>query len=59
MGEDLMTAQIPALEDIEKRLLQHALKVTGYNITETARALGIGRVTVYRKLRKHNLLERD
>ncbi len=58
-GEDLMRVQIPPLEDMEKRLLQHALKVTGYNITETARSLGISRVTVYRKLKKHNLLERD
>jgi two-component system response regulator AtoC len=55
----LMTDRIPRLEDMEKRLLQHALEVTGYNITETARALGIGRVTVYRKLKKHNLLDRD
>jgi PAS domain S-box-containing protein len=55
----LMTGRIPRLEDMEKRLLQHALKVTGYNITETARALGIGRVTVYRKLEKYNLLKRE
>ncbi|MFC1715980.1 sigma 54-interacting transcriptional regulator [Candidatus Poribacteria bacterium] len=58
-GEYLTTTQIPRFEEVEKRLLQHALKVTGYNITETARALGIGRVTVYRKLEKYNLLERD
>jgi transcriptional regulator with GAF, ATPase, and Fis domain len=55
----LMTDRIPRLEDMEKQLLQHALEVMGYNITETARALGIGRVTVYRKLKKHNLLDRD
>jgi PAS domain S-box-containing protein len=57
--KDLATTHIPPLGEVEKRLLQHALKVTGYNITETARTLGIGRVTVYRKLKKHKLLERD
>jgi PAS domain S-box-containing protein len=55
----LMTDRIPRLEDMEKQLLEHALKVTGYNITETARALGIGRVTVYRKLEKYNLLKKE
>jgi len=48
---------LPTLAEVEKRMLRYALKVTGGNISEVARVLGIGRVTVYRKLEKHNLVE--
>jgi two-component system response regulator HydG len=53
------STEIPTLEEAEKHLLERALKVTGHNISETARTLGIGRVTVYRKLEKYNLIDSD
>jgi transcriptional regulator of acetoin/glycerol metabolism len=55
-SEDLAeTEQILSLEEVEKQALAHALKVTGNNIQQAAKALGIDRVTVYRKLKKYNL----
>ena len=44
------------LDEVERRAIVHALKVTDNNISEAAQALGIGRNTFYRKLEKYNLL---
>jgi two-component system, NtrC family, response regulator HydG len=44
-----------AREKLEKRMLSEALKETHYNISETARRLGISRPTVYRLIRKYRL----
>ena len=52
------SAPVPTLAEVEKRLLEHALKVTDSNISEAARALDIGRATVYRKLVKYSLLDK-
>jgi DNA-binding NtrC family response regulator len=38
------------LSELEKRAIVHALQVTGGNVTRAAKALGIGRATMYRKL---------
>ncbi|MHC4930931.1 MAG: sigma 54-interacting transcriptional regulator [Planctomycetota bacterium] len=38
------------LSELERQAIAHALKVTGGNVTRAARALGIGRATMYRKL---------
>ena len=43
------------LDEVERRTIIHALKVTGNNISDTARQLGIDRTTLYRKLEKYNL----
>lgn len=44
------------LEEIEKQALIQAMKITGNNVLMMAKALGINRATVYRKLEKYNLL---
>ena len=49
------TTVILPLDEIEQNAIVHALKVTGNNIPDAARALGIGRSTLYRKLKKYNL----
>jgi transcriptional regulator of acetoin/glycerol metabolism len=41
---------IVPLSELERRAIAHALRVTGGNVTRAARALGIGRATMYRKL---------
>ena len=43
------------LDEVERRTIVHALKVTGNNISDTARQLGIDRTTLYRKLKKYSL----
>ena len=50
------TTTILPLDEVERRAIVHALKVTDNNIADAARALGIGRNTFYRKLKKYNLL---
>ena len=49
------TTVILPLDEIERRAIVHALKVTDNNVPEAAEALGIGRSTLYRKLKKYNL----
>ena len=45
------------LDELERRAIVHALKVTDNNTADAARALGIDRSTLYRKLKKYNLLQ--
>jgi len=57
------TAEIPGiprssprrLEDMEKRALVSALSAAEGNVAEAARQLGIGRTTIYRKMKKFSL----
>ena len=49
------TNEILPLEEIEKQALDHALEVTGNNITQAAQALGISRTTIHRKFKKYHL----
>ena len=52
------STEIRSLEEIEKQALAHALEVTHNNITKAAQALGINRVTIHRKLKKYDLLDK-
>ena len=49
------TTLILPLDEVERSAIVNALKVTGGNISAAARALGIGRNTLYRKMEEHNL----
>ena len=49
------TVIIP-LDEVERRAIVQALKVTDNNISDAARALGINRSTLHRKLKQYNLL---
>jgi len=50
--------EIIPLDEIEKQALLNALRLTDNNIQQAAKALGINRATVYRKLEKYNLLDK-
>src|SRR5262249_17775385 len=41
----------------EQRILEQALKENGYHRTATARALGISRVGLYKKMKRYGLLD--
>ena len=43
------------LEEIERDLIQHAIEVYAGHMSEVARRLGIGRSTLYRKVREQGL----
>jgi two-component system, NtrC family, response regulator HydG len=44
-----------SLESLERRAIASALSASGGNVTEVGRRLGLGRTTLYRKLRKYGL----
>ncbi len=44
-----------SMKEMEKEMIKSALGATGGNRKETARRLGIGERTLYRKLREYNL----
>lgn len=46
-----------ALDPIEKCIFEKVLKISKYNIAEVARVLGINRLTVIKKMKKHGLIE--
>ncbi len=50
-----LTRQITPLKDLEKEVLQQAIKLTNYNMSSAALELGIGRTTLYRKLEKYGI----
>ena len=54
--------EVAALADVERELIVFALRHHGGRMSRVARALGIGRSTLYRKLREYGLdadIERD
>ncbi len=53
--EDLY-AELPSLDEVERRYMAHVLKVTGGNRVKTSEILGIDRRTLYRKAEKYKLL---
>jgi len=50
---------IPTLSEIEKTHIQHALSVFDYNHTQSAKALGIARSTLLRKLDSYGIKTGD
>ena len=53
--KNLMTPSNQGLKDSEKETIQEALEQHRWNITETAKSLGIARNTLHRKIKKYNL----
>ncbi len=51
------SGEVAALADVERELIAFALRHYGYRMSRVARALGIGRSTLYRKLREYGLDE--
>lgn len=50
-----VAAQGGSLADIERAAIEEALRATGGNLSEVTRRLGIGRATLYRRLKKYGL----
>ncbi len=50
-----MSLQDVTLEEMERGLIENALKNSGGNISEVANKLGVTRQTLYNKLKKYNL----
>ncbi len=50
-----LARDIPSWEEVEREICRLALKLSNSNISVAASRLGIGRTTLYRKLKKYNL----
>ncbi|MBN2485202.1 MAG: sigma 54-interacting transcriptional regulator [Bacteroidales bacterium] len=50
------TLPVEPLMNVEKQAIENALQQTGWNIAATAKALGIGRNTLYEKIKKHHIV---
>ncbi|MYB64855.1 response regulator [Candidatus Poribacteria bacterium] len=51
------TGIILPLDEVERRTIQHALEVIDNNVSRAARALGVDRSTLHRKLKKYRILD--
>ena len=47
--------ELRALQDIERNILQYAIDFYDGHMSEVSRRLGIGRSTLYRKVREYDL----
>ena len=47
--------ELRTLEEVERDLIQYAIDFYAGHMSEVARKLGIGRSTLYRKVREHDL----
>jgi transcriptional regulator of acetoin/glycerol metabolism len=48
--EDFPEDEVIPLRELERRAIQHALKVTQGSVSKAAKMLGIGRATLYRRI---------
>ena len=54
-GKDTIDSSIESLDDFEKEFIRKILLKYSWNITRTAKALKVDRVTLYNKIRKYDL----
>jgi two-component system, NtrC family, response regulator HydG len=55
----VMAAEGRRLEDIEKVHIERVLTESGWNLSRSARVLGIDRTTLYNKIKRYNLRSED
>ncbi len=55
LGKEEEDTNIESLEDFEKKFISQILKKYSWNITKSAKALKVDRVTLYNKIRKYGL----
>lgn len=58
MGKETINNSVESLEELEKRHIELILKKYDWNISRTARALNVDRVTLYNKIRKYDLKQK-
>ena len=56
-GSNRSPPEVLPLAEVERQALVHALEAADNNVTQAARALGINRSTLHRKLKRYNLSE--
>jgi len=55
LGKETMSSSVESLEDLEKKHISTILSKYGWNISRSAKALNVDRVTLYNKIKKYEL----
>jgi DNA-binding NtrC family response regulator len=55
LQKSMVSSNVESLDDVEKHHIQQTLANHEWNITRTAKALRVDRVTLYNKIKKYNL----
>jgi DNA-binding NtrC family response regulator len=59
MGKEVLDNSVETLDDLEKGHIEHILNKYGWNISRSAKALNVDRVTLYNKIRKYGLKQEE
>jgi len=59
LGKSVISDSVESLEELEKMHILQILNKYNWNITRTAKALKVDRVTLYNKIRKYDLKQAD
>lgn len=59
MGKEATTSSVETLDELEKRHIEQILIKYGWNVSRSARALDVDRVTLYNKIRKYDLKQKE
>ncbi len=59
MGKEVLNSSVETLDDLEKGHIEHILNKYRWNISRSAKALNVDRVTLYNKIRKYNLKKEE
>jgi len=59
MGKEAISSSVESLEELEKRHIEEILIKYSWNVSRSARALNVDRVTLYNKIRKYGLKQKD
>jgi DNA-binding NtrC family response regulator len=55
MGKDVIYSSVESLDDLERKYIQQVLTKYDWNISRSAKALKVDRVTLYNKIKKYDL----
>ena len=55
LGKDIMSSSVESLDDHEKKHILQILNKYNWNISRSAKALKVDRVTLYNKIKKYDL----
>ena len=59
MGKEAADSSVESLEELEKRHIEQILAKYEWNVSRSARALHVDRVTLYNKIRKYGLKQKE
>lgn len=59
LSKEIINSNVESLDELEKKHILQILNKYGWNISRSAKALKVDRVTLYNKIKKHNLKPKD